>query len=221
MSGMKLSGNRVEAKRPGMLAATGEVAGFAVKLVVAIFAIMLPIALPLILFIPTTTPAAGAAKPTELSPWFYPVLFLAFPVFFIYLFCAIMGALSYLGGWYALGRKFRAAEEPTGLQALTWQSARVGMVNYNNVLKIRVTPQGLYLACPNPFRFMHPPLLIPWHEIREARRIPGFFGGSLMQLVVGEPKLTSILLFNKKSVEAVEPWMLRANELNKGNELHG
>ena len=42
-------------------------------------------------------------------------------------------------------------------------------VNYNNVLTIGVSEEGLYLACMFLFRFMHPPMLIPWDEIKVRR----------------------------------------------------
>ncbi len=40
------------------------------------------------------------------------------------------------------------------------------LANYNNVLTLGVSQQGLYLASMFLFRFMHPPLLVPWSEIR-------------------------------------------------------
>ncbi len=45
---------------------------------------------------------------------------------------------------------------------------------YNNVLTIGVNREGLYLAAMFLFRFMHPPLLIPWSEIK-ARKSKGWF----------------------------------------------
>jgi hypothetical protein len=44
-----------------------------------------------------------------------------------------------------------------------------GLANYNNVLTLGVSSEGLYLATMLFFRFMHPPLLIPWSEIRVRR----------------------------------------------------
>jgi len=37
------------------------------------------------------------------------------------------------------------------------------------VLTLGVSPQGLYLASMFLFRFMHPPLLVPWSEIKVRR----------------------------------------------------
>ncbi len=42
-------------------------------------------------------------------------------------------------------------------------------MNYNNVLTIGVNAQGMYLAVMFLFRFRHPPLLIPWSDIKVRR----------------------------------------------------
>src|SRR5260370_34286822 len=47
-------------------------------------------------------------------------------------------------------------------------------MNYKNVLTIGVSQEGLYLAVVSLFRFMHPPLLVPWSEVR-VRRSKGWF----------------------------------------------
>jgi len=44
------------------------------------------------------------------------------------------------------------------------------LANYNNLLTIGASQQGLYLASMFLFRFMHPPLLVPWSEIKVQRR---------------------------------------------------
>jgi hypothetical protein len=54
------------------------------------------------------------------------------------------------------------------LMSLTnWK--RVRMANYNNVLTLGVSRRGLYLASMFVFRFMHPPLLVPWSVIKVRR----------------------------------------------------
>jgi hypothetical protein len=54
------------------------------------------------------------------------------------------------------------------LMSLTnWKPVR--MANYNNVLTLGVSQQGLYLASMFLFRFMHPPLLVQWSVIKVRR----------------------------------------------------
>ncbi|MCU1285493.1 MAG: hypothetical protein JWO13_1843 [Acidobacteriales bacterium] len=42
----------------------------------------------------------------------------------------------------------------------------MGWIKYNNCLTFGVSDLGFYLAVLPIFRFQHPPLLIPWREIR-------------------------------------------------------
>jgi len=44
------------------------------------------------------------------------------------------------------------------------------LTSYNNVLTLGVSQQGFYLASMFLFRFMHPPLLVPWSEIKVRRK---------------------------------------------------
>ncbi len=49
------------------------------------------------------------------------------------------------------------------------------LANYNNVLTLGANREGLFVACMLLFRFMHPPLLIPWKEIKVRRSKDWFF----------------------------------------------
>jgi len=92
-----------------------------------------------------------------------------FPVFFVGLWCFICFILSRLGGWYALGRRFRSDRVPDG-EALRWQSAQLGgFCNYNRCLNMVISKEGLHLRIWPAFRLGHPPLLIPWEEIQHHR----------------------------------------------------
>ncbi|HEX8835029.1 MAG TPA: hypothetical protein VF719_12550, partial [Abditibacteriaceae bacterium] len=91
-------------------------------------------------------------------------------------------------------------------QLFRWQSGSVGVANYGRVLVVRVAPAGLYLACIFPFRLMHPPLLIPWNEVKAVRRKRIFFRRTTW-LTIGSPKLVTVVLENPKIAEAAESWL--------------
>jgi hypothetical protein len=96
------------------------------------------------------------------------------PIYILCLWLLVAATVSFVGGWFSLAKVYRTRVEFTGAK---WkmQSARMRwLMNYNNVLTIGVSPQGLYLASMFLFRFMHPPLLVPWSEIR-VRRSQGWF----------------------------------------------
>jgi hypothetical protein len=71
-------------------------------------------------------------------------------------------------------------------------------MNYNNVLTLGVNPHGLYLAILFPYRFRHPPLLIPWSDVK-IRRSSGWIFEYLI-LTLGHE--TAIPLKIRKSLAA-------------------
>ena len=105
----------------------------------------------------------------------HPSLFAAvFPVYFVALWLVIGAIISSLGGWLSLSKLYRMQIEFGGAK---WgrQSGRMRwLTNYNNVLTLGASRDGLYLAMNFLFRFMHPPLLIPWAEIK-VRKSKGWF----------------------------------------------
>jgi hypothetical protein len=105
----------------------------------------------------------------------HPSVFVA--IFTIYLLClsCLVGAnISFVGGWCSLAKVHRIRVPFHGAK---WgiQSGRMRwLANYKNVLTLGASQQGLYLASMFIFRFMHPPLLVPWSNIK-LRRSKGWF----------------------------------------------
>jgi hypothetical protein len=101
----------------------------------------------------------------------HPTVFaVIFPIYFFCLWCLVAAIVSHVGGWFSLAKLYRTRVPFNGAK---WrmQSGRMrGLTNYNNVLTLGVSPEGLYLATMFFFRFMHPPLLIPWSEIKVGRK---------------------------------------------------
>jgi hypothetical protein len=92
-----------------------------------------------------------------------------FPIYFLCLWLLVGATISVMGGWFSLAKVYRT-QVPFDGTRWRMQSAQMRwLANYNNVLTIGVSPQGLYLASMFLFRFMHPPLLVPWSEIKVRR----------------------------------------------------
>lgn len=92
-----------------------------------------------------------------------------FPVFFMGMWCFVCFVLSQIGGWGALGKRFRADREPMGI-VFHGQSAQLRIFcSYINCLTMIVAKEGLYLKVWPMFRIGHPPLLIPREEIGAAK----------------------------------------------------
>jgi hypothetical protein len=97
------------------------------------------------------------------------VLAAIFPVYFITLWFLVGAIISFVGGWFSLAKVYRTRVPFNGAK---WggQSGQMRLANYNRVLTLGASQEGLYLACMFLFRFMHPPLLIPWSEIKVRRK---------------------------------------------------
>ena len=97
----------------------------------------------------------------------FPLLLI--PVFFVSIWLLVSACVSWIGGWSTLSKTYRAQSPFVGAK---WTLQRAQMrwrTNYNNALTLGVNPQGLYLAIVFLYRFRHPPLLIPWSDVKVRR----------------------------------------------------
>jgi TIR domain len=86
----------------------------------------------------------------------------------------LVGAIhSYVGGWFSLSKVYRTRVPFNGTKWRGQSGQMRWLANYNN-LTLGANHEGLYLASMPLFRFMHPPLLVPWSEIR-VRKSKGWF----------------------------------------------
>lgn len=123
-----------------------------------------------------------------------------FPFVFLIIWNLVMLITSFVGGWNKLASDF-ATECPDNLDWIGWQMARLGFVDYKNTVWIAVNQKGLYLKTGPSilFRFMHPPLLIPWKDVKEVQE-KSFFGFSYAGMKVNG---VSIML-PMKTLEPIE-----------------
>lgn len=84
----------------------------------------------------------------------------------------VTGLLSALSGWRGFAERWRAREEPVG-ERFRMRSASIGLrffpVGYGNCLNVTVSERGLGLSLFFLFRFLSPPLFIPWSEVSEVK----------------------------------------------------
>jgi hypothetical protein len=101
----------------------------------------------------------------------HPSLFVViFPVYFITLWFLVGTIISFVGGWFSLSRLYRTRVPFHGAKWGAQSGQMRWLANYNRMLALGASQEGLYLACMFLFRFMHPPLLIPWSEIKVRRK---------------------------------------------------
>jgi hypothetical protein len=114
-------------------------------------------------------------------PW---ELWLVLPLF-LCVWCAVCLMVAWAGGWSRLARSYRAAGKPAG-RSFWMQSARIGWVDYNGCLTIRVSQDGLYLSVWPLLRLAHPPLLLPWSAL-QVLAVRDRWWSRAVTLAVGTP----------------------------------
>jgi len=91
-----------------------------------------------------------------------PVYFL---LYFICLWSGVSLLISLIGGWFELGRAYRAVAP---FQGSRWhlQDAYLRLLtSYRGVLTVGANSEGFYASVFFPFRIGHPPLFIPWQDV--------------------------------------------------------
>lgn len=84
---------------------------------------------------------------------------------FITIWVAVSLILSFVGGWRALSREYRA---PHTVPERGWVERRAlfsGRARYKNILRLTASDTGIYLSVAFPFRIGHPPLFFPWEDL--------------------------------------------------------
>jgi hypothetical protein len=97
-------------------------------------------------------------------------------LFLVALFAAVFsiaGLLSsFLSGWYALSKRFRALSEPYGHTESAgpfFYGVKMRWTNYANVVRLVAAEDAIYISVLFLLRLSHPPLRIPWTEIKIGR----------------------------------------------------
>jgi hypothetical protein len=128
---------------------------------------------------------ASTPAPEMLQPqWFLP--------FFLCLWLVLSAVLALTSGWIGLSREFRS-EEPIEGQRFRFASGSLGLwplaaTSYGSCLFLTVNDSGFRLSIFFLFRFLCPPLFIPWSAVKsvEARRFL-FFRYAVVRLLRGWP----------------------------------
>jgi hypothetical protein len=80
----------------------------------------------------------------------------------------ITGLLANLGGWAHIARSYPVGAAPSG-RRFSFVSGSMGMrflpVHYGNCLFLDVGVSGFRLSILLPFRFLAPPMFIPWPDV--------------------------------------------------------
>ena len=112
---------------------------------------------------------------------------LGIALFCIVFLCGVGFLISLQSGWFSLGRRFKKQSDPYGdtktagpffyTVYMRWWS------KYSSVIRLTAAGDALYISILFPLRIGHPPLRIPWDEIRFSRT--KFFFRTYIVLTLG------------------------------------
>lgn len=82
---------------------------------------------------------------------------------------SFFGFLTYLfkqlGTWRQIALRFPHTVLGYSGERKTFQSIKIGLVNYRHMVHFESLPQGLHMSVLSVFKLGHPDALIPWHEL--------------------------------------------------------
>jgi len=122
--------------------------------------------------------------PIQIPPVYIALLFPCMWIFVLFIISR--------SGWGRLAERYKTDEAFTGTR-IGIISAGINRANYNNSLILKYNEDGIYLKTMLIFRLFHPPLLIPWSEIKEVTDMKLLFFKFKM-LSIGEPAAAVIKL---------------------------
>lgn len=99
------------------------------------------------------------------------MLYILFAVLWVFLFILF----SILSGWRKLANHYKKMNVFDG-KKLGIQSAKIGIISYNNCFIFGINTEELYISMLFPFKIGHPDLIIPLYEII-GKEEKGFFYG--------------------------------------------
>lgn len=116
----------------------------------------------------------------------FPLVFIGFCVFFFVLWVASNFMFSKITGWGKLSSKYKILSKPV-VQPIKFVNVYWGSVFITgNIYTVGANNKGLYLDVCFPFNPFHPPLFIPWQDIKQKqvkrsfkRHVQLIFGNNL------------------------------------------
>lgn len=96
----------------------------------------------------------------------------------------MLTVLSYISGWRKLAAGYAYRKPFTGPK-WRFQSAAMRWLGIRNCLIFGADERGLYMSMMLPFRFWHPPLLIPWQSVTAQKKKKLFSDG--VEFMLGPP----------------------------------
>ena len=112
---------------------------------------------------------------------------LGIALFCIIVVCGVSFLISLQSGWFSLSRRFKRQSDPYGetktVGPLFYRVLMRFWCQYSSLIRLTAASDALYVSIAFPLRIGHPPLRIPWDEIRFGRT--KFFFRTYLMLTLG------------------------------------
>ena len=98
-------------------------------------------------------------------------------------------------GWNNLQERYEYNKEFEG-EKVKVRYVYIDGMSSKNIVKIKISPMGVYLYCPFPFNTFSKPVLIPWTEVVDVqdKKVPF---QSIKRLVIGKQFASTIDFYEK------------------------
>lgn len=113
----------------------------------------------------------------------------------------LLAVRARLSGWASLAGRYRAHERPEGPE-FRRQGARLHGCHFRRGVTVRTSSRGLYLELTRPWRFQHPPLLIPWAHLSGPKPDTTFLGHRRFEFILSEHPACTVRLGEHAALEA-------------------
>jgi hypothetical protein len=123
--------------------------------------------------------------------------------------------LFQMGAWRSLAQHYGTTSNPTGT-IYKGQTIKVGAIRWRFTTTIGASAQGLYIAVAPLPGFLsrivqHPPLLIPWPDIRVVGPGHIYQLWQAIEFSIGNPQIASITVTKKLYEEVLSPYLHTSN----------
>lgn len=127
---------------------------------------------------------------------------------FITIWVAVSLILSFVGGWRALAREYRALQPVADGAWVERRGLLSGSARYKNVLRLGANDEGVSLSVALPFRIGHPPLFFPWADLfaMPGASAPGGYTEIRFRRVTSPRLLVSDATLRRLDETAPLPW---------------
>ena len=110
-------------------------------------------------------------------------IMVGFTFVFTILWSGIVYMVSQASGWRHLATKYQTSPLKEGYYGGVY--GRMGIANYNGVLRVAFVEQGMYLHVMPLFKIGHPPLLLPWNQLKNWEEGNLFFQKTIKWKIEG------------------------------------